>query len=113
MLLGACFLPGARHHLLRRCALNRVHKGGERLSETMALRTCRTLDGHPEVKEIRATAFFFPHFWLTQVTSHVHPLWLMTGLLGLVTSMTHRAPPYLLECTMAVNHAFFEEDGVF
>ena len=35
----ACFLSGTWHHLLNKCALNRVHDGGERLSKTMASRT--------------------------------------------------------------------------
>ena len=32
-ILGACYLPCARDHLLSACAINRVHDGGERSSE--------------------------------------------------------------------------------
>ena len=40
-LLGACFLPGTRHHLLSPCALNRVHAGGEGSSENYDTKAAR------------------------------------------------------------------------
>ena len=57
-LLGACYLPCAKDHLLSACAINRVHDGGERSSETMVPRARSTFDGHSEVKQRRATQVF-------------------------------------------------------
>ena len=57
--LGACFLPGTRHHLLSTYELNRVHDGSERLSETITSRTHSTPNCHSEINERRATQVFY------------------------------------------------------
>ena len=58
---------------------NRVHDGGERLSENHGTNGARsTLDGHSEVKQRSYTGF--PAF----ISHNSHPLQLTTGKLGLV-----------------------------
>ena len=79
--------------------------------KTMALRTCSTLDGHPEVNQRRATQA------LPASGKHKackpHPLWPTRLLATLKISHTMRKAPHFLEYTMAANHGLLEEDGVF
>ena len=52
LLLGTCFLPGARHHLLSTCALNRV-QAAVRDQVNVA-----HIDGYPEVNQRRDTQLY-------------------------------------------------------
>ena len=101
-LLGAHFLPGTWHHLLSVCAL---------IEYTMVVRD-EWKSWHQEhivhlmvILNSKKSYTGVSCFWLTQ--SHkLHPLWLTTGLLGLVNLLLHnvQSPAYLLDYTMAVSH---------
>ena len=77
--------------------------------KTMVSRAHSIIDGHPELKQRRATQYF----WLTK-SHNPHPSWLMR-LLSIVKFLLYDVwtPAYLLEYISVANHDFLEEGDLF